>query len=518
MTSNTGYTAPTRKTEFVAYTLTPKRFGNAETGEATDFRSSVFLREVPSVMVKAYENKSGEFHGEVIHWGSVTFDAASLDIEGFKNDFGGQVEVGTAAAELLERAHREGKPVMVAIETVRRGKNKSTGVEIECTDYIHDLRGAQKDGQKGNSNMTGDACKNRIVGVGPAGHPDAFTFTSELTTDPAEWPALRTNTDHTLPPTGWRVHKGGIIPTQNASHAPIDVDELVDRVVAKMKPIVTVDSSQRPRPPQRDGVVAEAKEWEPWNRNGAVNLGGYLLSKERAVHGEAHRLVTEVDPTASVEDVWNMVPVLMWIADTVQANAYGPGAAPNRAAKSHFEASRWAAHVYDTLSESEPKYAFTKQVVRDLDEQQAWARGVVDAATALFRHAAANVEAHLTGQPPQRAPEPAPVPPQESAPTADSTATHTPATSQDEASSTAATPALVERYDSLLTSAGQAGTPERFHALLERKFGSWQMSEISHDAFEKALTTWEADVDAFIRAAFAAWEAKAALPGSGSAR
>ncbi|MDN5894434.1 MAG: hypothetical protein L0H93_10455 [Nocardioides sp.] len=525
------YTPPERaKVEYVAYTRVPKRFGNSETGEATDFRSSVFVREFSSVLVKSYENKSGEFHGETIRWGAVIFDAASLGMEGYKIDFGGQVEAGGEAAVLLERAHKEQKPVMVAIETIRRGKSKSAGDEIDCTDYVHDLRGAQADGQKGNSNMTGDNTKNRIVGVGAAGHPETFVFTSELTTDPTEWLSLRVNVDHTLPPAGWRIHKGGIIPSQNATAGgdTVDVDDLAARVAERLRPIMSGNSAGRPRPTQNDGFATESKEWEPWNSDGRVNLGGYLLAKERAVFAEAHRMVTEVDPTASVDEAWGLVPVLHWMADTVQHATYGAGARPNRTAKSHFEASKWAAYVYTTLAERDSTYAFTKDAVSDPAAQQVWAKAVVEAASGLYRMAATNVETHLTGRAPAQSTEPIPAPAPEKthsaapaaqgpeqkpeqgpAPKATSGEASDPQTTNlDEWINTAANPALVERYDGLLTTAGQAGNPERFHALLESQFGSWQMTQIAHDDFEKALAQWEADVDAFTKAAYAAWVAK----------
>lgn len=528
---STAYSPPERKTEYVAYAAQPVRQGNSETGEAVDFRPSIFMREVPSVLVKSFEVKSGEYFGETTTWGYVVFDASSLGIEKFVKDFGATVEAGSAAAALLERAHKEQKPVDVAIETVRRPKNKSTGDSISPLTYIHDLRGADRDGQRGNSNQTGDTTKNIVVGVGAAGHPETFVLTNEVKTDPAEWVALRSNREHTLPPNGWRIHEGGIIPTGTGATggAAVDVDDLVARVVAAVKPIMAGNTGSRPRPTQRDGFAVEAKQWEPWNSDGRVNLGGYLLGKERAVFDEAFTMVGAADPSLSaaarIEKAWALVPVLHWMADTVQATTYGPGAKPNRCATSHFEASKWVQYVYTTFAEHDAKYALTKEALSDVAAQQTWAKAVVEVAIGLYRQAAVNVEAHLTGgqqAPAEQQPKaPAPAAPAEqpkaaakaapkAAPKATPKATATEETAPlDEWATTAANPALMERYEALLAGVQQAAHPERFHPLLEQEFGSWQMREIEHDAFDKALSAWESKPQAFIDAAHAAWQAKA---------
>lgn len=504
------YTPPERVANYVAYAKTPKRVGNNETGEAVDFRPSVFVREYATLLVKEFTRKQGEYFGEAFAYGSVKFDASSAGIDNLKSDFGAQIEADGPAFDLLQRAHQAQKPVMVVIETVRRTKNSDTKEPISPLAYIHDLRGAERDGSKGNANITGAACKNVIVGVGAAGNPASFVITGEITSDPAEWASLRSNRDHTLPPNGWRTHEGGVIPTgtNTAGAAAVDVDDIVARVVAAVKPIMADDTSSRPRPAQRASHSSEAKAWEPWNSDGRLNLGGYHVSKERAVFEEAHRMVCAIDPTASIEAAWDLVPVLHWMSDTIQSSTYGEGARANRAAKSHYEAARWASYVYTALAEHDERFVFTKEAITDSGAQQVWAKAVVEAATPLFQRAQANVIAHLTGATPASAVAEQPV----EAPAADQQPQPSPSTpaaagpADDEWASTAAAPVLRERYESLLEGIEQAANPERFHPLLEARFGSWQLREISSTDFEAALTAWENNVQEFIDTAHAAWK------------
>lgn len=506
------YTPPAKLGSFVAYAASAKRLGNAETGEATDFRRSVFVREYASVRVASFERKSGTFYGETFHFGTVKFDAASVGAEGLRNDFGAQVEAGSVAAQFLERAHQEQLPVMVVLETVARPKRKNNAEPIPHTAYIHDLRGAERDGKGGNANQTGDACQNIVVGVAPAGRPELFALTGEVESDPTEWESLRNNRDHTLPPTGWRTYEGGIIPTSNGGGgSDVDVDDLAARVADRLKPIM--ENRGRPRPTQRSAHSQEAKEWEPWNSDGRLNLGGYLLGKERAVFAEAYRLLTNVRPSAALDDVWPIVAVLHWISDSIQSAAYGPGARPSRTAKSNFEAAKWAEYTYTTLAEHNPDFAFTAEVASDVAAQQEWAQAVVETATALYRRAAGNVEAHLTGETGETgAPTDAPAPAASPSTGGEAQTSHTPGSGPTSGGNTApaasdSEPVVVQRYEALLASAGQSAYPERFHPLLTQQFGAWQIGRIEPSALSTKIDEWEADIDAFLKSARAAWDA-----------
>lgn len=527
--SGEAYAAPEHPTNYVAYAKEPSRVGNADTGEATDFRPSLFVREYPSILVKGFTRKQGEYKGETFQFASVKFDAASAGMSGFKQDFGASIEAAGPACDLLEQAYNQNKPVRVVVETVRRTRNADTGDPISPLTYIHDLRGAQADGKRGNANQTGQTCKNIVAGVGAAGNGSSFVLTSEVQSDPAEWAVLRTNRDHTLPPTGWRVHEGGIIPTGTASAtgAAVDADDVASRVAAILKPIMSGTTTDRPRPKAQESHSVEAKPWEPWNSDGRVNLGGYLMVAERALFDEAVRLVASVDqPGEVLQSAWRLVPVLRGMADAVQVNTYGSGARPDRGAKSHVEASKWVSWVYTTLA-TVPGFehlAFTQDVLDgDMD---AWAQNVVTQASQLFTQAAGSVESYLgaptdategasstsqttTAEPPQKSqsdqdespsqPEPHTEPEPETA-------------SLDEWATTASNPAAKERYEALLNRAGQAAHPERFHPLLIERFGAWTLADIPLTDFEKALDEWDRDddaVSAFVNEAFQAWQTQA---------
>lgn len=494
-----GFTPPPYKHEYVAYNADPYRTGDPATGEAVELRPSVFVREYPEVKVASVERKVSESRGETWEYGYVTFDASSLNVDGYKKNFGASVQVESPAMAILEEAHRRGAPVYAALETVRKPRTKS-GESIDPAAYIHDLRGAQKDGNKGNSNTTTDNCKNIVAAVGVAGNPSSIVFTGESRTDPAEWASLRTNKDHTLPPNGWKVSQGGIVrSTAGSAGGSVDVAAVAAAVAQKMST-------------SRGPVATEGKPWEPLNSDGRVNLSSYMVSKSRFTFESACALLSDRPPSsdgaAFIADAWLLTDLLLWMADTVQSNV--TGARPNRSEGSHKEAARWCAVAYQTLpgTPAGDGLAFPESGISDRDVAKAWADRVVAAASGLLSRTAEHAERYIKGDdaPIEQAPSQAPPPsaPNPSPQTAPQTAAVT----------VSADAGLVAEWEGLLSALGQSGHPERFSPLLIETFGAGVMSQIDAAAFAARLSEWKANPDAFNNSAFDAFNrsAKSSAP------
>lgn len=504
-----GFTPPDYKSEYVAYTAEPFRTGNPETGEATELRASVFVREFPEVKVASVERKTKEVRGEEFTYGYVQFDAKSLNVAGYELDFGSNVQVESPAFALLEEAHKRGVPVYVALETSRKARNRD-GEQISKAAYIHDLRGANVDGTNSNNNTTRSHCKNTVAAVGVPGDPSSIVFTGESSTDPSEWGSLRKNRDHTLPPNGWRIAQGGIEPSNSGSGGPVDINAVADAVAQRM-------TSQQGRPsPQRSGpIAAEGKPWEPLNSDGRVNLSSYMVSKTRFTFETATAMLTEhttpaSDPQQFIADAWLLTDLLLWMADAVQSNV--TGGRPNRSEGSHKEAARWCALASETLSGTPAGegLAFPESGVRDREAAQAWANRVVSVATSLFSHTAAQTERHIKGEdaPPAAAPQqaaptpqadtPGPAPQEQQAPPA--------APGQSAGGTVADDAALVAEWEGLLAALNQAEHPERFSPLLSETFGAGVLSHIDADAFRQQIAQWKSNREAFNHEAYAAFE------------
>lgn len=490
-----GFTLPPYKHEYVAYQEAPYRTGNAETGEADEMRASVFVREIPSIKVRTIEHKQSTSRGETFAYAHVTFDAESMGTEGFRNDFGANVQAGGPVLALLEQAKERGAPVYVALETVRKART-SDQQTIDHAAYIHDLRGAARDGSKGNVGDTGRNCKNLVAGVGVAGDPSTVVFAGDMRSDPAEWASLRKNRDHTLPPAGWKVSQGGIVRATSGSGSgdPANIDAIADAVAERMSSL-------------NSGRVAasENKPWEPLNSDGRVNLASHVVAKTRYTYIEATRLLTEhttpaSDPQHFIADTWLATDLLLWMADEVQAAVTGKR--PNRSEGSHKEAAQWCRTAYATLSGTPAGegLTFPESGVSDTARARQWADRVVAVAAGLFSRAATSTEQYLTGATPATVQSPG----SGQAP-ADPPAPQPQATSPEDGPA-AGDAETVAAWESLLATVGQAEHPERFTPLLTETFGAGMLAQIGSAALRQQITTWSQDPPAFSQAAYDAWQ------------
>lgn len=493
---------------FVAYEATPRKWGNPETGEATELRPSTFVREYPSIQVAKVELKTSRGGGEDFQLGTVTFEARSVQAAKtpLTNDFTAHFKPEEGLAEFLQHAKQTGTAVWVAIETIRRPKQRGTDQQVPVEASIHELRGATADGKKADIGASGANCKNLLVAVGTADRPDTVRFTDELRSDPTEWGQLRRNNDATLPPRGWRVCRGGIIPTSGGT----DIEAIATRVVELLGASATSSETASPvRPPQRNSHSIEGKPWEPWNSDGRVNLGSYLASRYRFEYTTAMELIAdnvELSPSDRMALAWELSTYLLTMADAVQTQA-GFGPRPDRGARSHREASQWIRYVFTDLAIM-PGFGacvFASADFKDPKRREEWASLVVSTAAFLMRRGAQAIEMHLTvgESSPSEASQP------ETAQAGQAAAVEQPQApimvSDD--------PDTLSRYAALLALVGQSEHPDRFLPLLRARFASDQPTHIQAAPFREALASWEHDPGSFLTEAHGAWaEAAQVLP------
>lgn len=499
------YQPPEKKAEWIGFDRREREVGHPETGEVTLFRPSVFVREYASVLVKSFEAKTIQARGEEFSYAAVTFDAASLGVAGLKRDFSANVAQGPAM-EILREGHQRQAPVILVIEQIRRAKTKDDNSVIDPFTPIYELRGADSPGGKGDPRVTADNTRTVVAAVAPAGAPQSLVFSHECVTDPTEWSVLRRNYDFSRTPPGWVKLAGGVMPSNstpaNGGNANIDVDALADAVAARL-----ADQSSHPagsRSSTRGRGQVEATAWYPRNSDKSINLGSYLLLKQRCEFTEALALTTS-DGTAIddslIEHTWKVAEMLLWATDAVQARTLGGGRGADRTAGSHKEAARWVS----TVIEHFPGHNYPGNG-QPQDEMRTWIRRVVDTATSLFQRAAHNVAVDLgdaspapaaaTGQA-SAAGESAPTPVESSTPSGK------PQMAGDD-------PALTARYRDLLTRIGMLEHAQAVQPLLAATFdGARMLADIPADAFEPVLARWEADPAEFIKTGEAASEREA---------
>lgn len=546
------YAAPDRKADYIAYTKKAVSTPNAD-GQAELFRSQVFVRDIPSVLVKGAKHStvSGRDGSPDLQTTSFTFDGASLAIPGFTNDFNASLRGDDPAHKILMWAIETKNPVGVVIETARKYRN-SDGDIIPINTPIHELRGAHADGAKGNANITRNNCKNIVAAVGQPGNDQSALVTSEAESDPTEWVGLRPNRGGEYAPAGWRRVPGGITQgaeaaaakNQGAGLAEDAVENIAQQVAALLRPMVS--SQNGGRPPQRPAVATEDQPWKAWNSDGRLNGGSWALSKYRSHFDWA---IGKLAAVGILDDIVNRADQLaqrvLWMVDRVHEQVV-PAHGSRRLMKSHGEASRWVMLVVDRLSTSGPDYvhlAFTAEMMSDKSVRDAWSTAVVDQAAHLFHTAyaatAKNLDPEWTepvaeGQRPPARPQPRPTsaaspnvpetstavqkptPPTQAA-AADGGWTNVPAApgaspTADPAKMHAAdSPTLVARYQALLAKVGPHAVqqPSRFEPLLEQTFrgSDGTLESIPAAAFAETLAHWESAPNKFEQAGVHAFRA-----------
>lgn len=401
--ANNWYVEPERKTEFIAYHKdtvdTPD-----ENGQPIRFRAQTLVREFPSVLVKDHKTSTvpGHSGSPDLVTSNFTFDAASLGIPGFTNDFSASLRADDPAHQTLVWAQQNNAPVLLVVETARKARDDK-GQPIDPHTTIHELRGATADGKQGNPQLTRKHCKNVIVAVAQPGNMASLRVTSEAVSDPTEWVGLRNNSDGRYAPAGYRPGDGGIVSvtpgTPQAGGATLGEDAvaaIVAQVADLIRPLVTDKANGRP--PQRDTIALEEQPWKPWNSDGRLNAGSWAMSKYRAHFEWALGKMNQVGIIDDVLDAAEKLTLrVLWMIDRVHGAVVQTTGNP-RLTKSHGEASRWVLFVIDKVSMSGEAYKpliFTPEVMTDEAVRNAWSSAVIEQATTLFHANYANVAKNL---------------------------------------------------------------------------------------------------------------------------
>lgn len=381
---------PTGKAiNFVAYQA-PEAMSDPN-GEPVTGRAQVLVRWFDAIKIASITD-GGRNQTDTV---AIKFDPESI---GFGNEFSAYMNPSDPTLPIVRKAFEDGMPLTIALESVRKVKTKKTKEPISRTAPINALRGAQEDGMDASMEASGDTIRNVVALVD--GHP-----TETLSSDPSEWKFLAKNRTGNLAPQGWRVIRdkedwravGYIVPSGTPSGSGEINESVINAIVTGVVEGLGgsiggnggIESSDIAREVRR-GVFNEGKPWNTRTSNGMVNLGGYLLSKGRAV------FIKAIEVTGDAVEAQELSQRILTLTDRVQENAYGHGILADRLAKSHTEAGHWVNYVIDTVHAGGagqypyPLYAATDEsaLARRTKERDDWCAMVAENATALFRNAA----------------------------------------------------------------------------------------------------------------------------------
>lgn len=360
-------------------------------GEPVTGRAQVLVRWFDAIKIASITD-GGRNQTDTV---AIKFDPESV---GFSNEFSAYMNPSDPTLSIVRKAFEDGMPLTIAIESVRKVKTKKTKEPISRTVPINALRGAQEDGMDASMEASGDTIRNVVALV--EGHP-----AETLSSDPSEWKFLAKNRTGNLAPQGWRVIRdkedwravGYIVasgtPSGNGEISESVINAIVTGVVEGLEGAIGgnggIESSDIAREVRR-GVFNEGKPWNTRTSNGMVNLGGYLLSKGRAV------FIKAIEVTGDAVEAQELSQRILTLTDRVQENAYGHGILADRLAKSHTEAGHWVNYVIDTVHDGGegqypyPLYEATDEstLARRTKERDDWCAMVAENATVLFRNAA----------------------------------------------------------------------------------------------------------------------------------
>lgn len=543
----TTFTRQTHPTSWIGYASAPTKPVAIRLTADGDIaqrpvRPEVYVREFTSILVKEIKVSDREGRGGVRSV-SVTFDAESSETgsdKRLKHNFSGSTVENSEVHKALQWAHDSGQPVYVAIETRRRYKNKS-GEVIPYTVPMYVLRGAEPDGSRANSNITGENCANVIAVVGPANDGTRNVISSEAATDPEEWDQFRHNRDGSTPPEGWaRIFTeagetgGAIVRSENASPAAgsgagagatVDAREVAEQVVK----ILHGDPGERPVQRLRS---VESKPWEMVNVDGRLNPASYVVQSVRFTRKDAIDLVQSAayaDPEKAAQlgderlslAATELIKPLMWAASRVQQVALGY---QRQTEPSWRESAKWVSQV--ALAE----LPFMLEYVEDRHEGSEWIKRVAATAGDLYalalETASEIVGVPVSGGPdgggqntPEQAPAPqqqqqAPAPQQQQEEAAPQQESQAPAPAPTEETNVQSTPQgqtladrqdLQELWDELIEKLGMVNHIEQLHPILQRNFGTHLSSGIPADRFDRMVRAGLTDTPAFKKAAHEAF-------------
>ncbi|APE12528.1 hypothetical protein BO226_24500 (plasmid) [Rhodococcus sp. 2G] len=547
------FTRQAHNTSYVAYTKDPSKKPVAvQVGtevENLPVYSQVYIREFVSIEVDSIDAaRSQEQRSPSLY---VKFNAASAKNEngepiGLRENFGASIQAGGELERAIRHALSNRIPLYVAIETKRKYRNADKEIVSYLTP-INDLRGAQKDGKgtERSASMTRSNCSNVVVVVGPADNPNSNLISSEAVTNPLQWNMFRSNHEGDLIPAGFiraidaeGNPTGAIIerasaPAPSAATVDVDVDALAEAVAARILASSGPNGApQAPgaRPPLRNAHAMEAKPWDPFNSDGRVNAGSYLISGwrntwagamillENAIYNEQMLAEQEqrqphlLDMSALTMAATNLTTLLLVMADQVQAAVVGQA---KRMDRSHGEAGKWIHQIASRL------VPFELTMLSDDTARATWRKTVVAQATAAFGGALQSVGAYLdeqygTAAPVNDASRSASRQAEHQARRDESAAAPEPTRGATQGSETvaattvtsaAADAELMQRWRNLLTRCKLAGHEHLVAPFLVKVCHTADLTQVAAENFAERIAIWEDQPQRFIDAARTAYEA-----------
>lgn len=387
---------PSVNAQFVAYGPEVRVADPMGGEEPLTARPQVFVRYYAGIRIQEVV-KGGRNGSSTV---AVHFDPESV---GLREKITAYLDPEDPLVAYVEQQAAEGKEVHVGLETVRRGKTKTSRETISPLTPIHALRGAAApDGAKGPDMMgkSGENISNRVAMLNGRAARD-------ITSEPTEWKALVNNKSGDLPPEGWKFYApgdsweqyGAIVPSDTATPRPrpgalaaapasgIDPDALAAVIEKTLHKVL--DERESNLPGRSTRVFKEGTAWTPRTNDGRINLGGTAVAAEAFTHRWAHEHLIIDRTLPDPAEVWKLTGIVMDLADRVQVDSYGRGnheVTPDRTAGSHKEAARWVEWVIDQ------QHPFPN----DSNDLSGWATEVATAATAHLTEAGRRVGEHLS--------------------------------------------------------------------------------------------------------------------------
>lgn len=298
------------------------------------------------------------------------------------------------AYEVLREAYAQQRPVSLTVEVKRRAKPKGGGdAYVSLTAPIQGLRGADspKAFAPGKAGEAGRNASSVVAAVDGTPSTDCASI-------PAEWGYLQRNIWGNLAPEGWqflgstnpetdewRKHATLVPTTDTSVGAAVSSDELTKAVTAAVEA-----AFKRLMPPQdlasatTGGTRTAPKKgrepsmFTPRLGDGRLNLGWVGMVN---AFWTLEWIRTDAPQGMTLDQLMGLVDYVLNLADQVQAQAYGHGFQPDRAAKSYELARRALESACDILSAPVPYDAYMQG---DQDEIEHWGNTIGPAAVTML--------------------------------------------------------------------------------------------------------------------------------------
>lgn len=359
-------------------------------GRTEPVRSQTLVTSYPPMMVTRIEE--GGRSGNQPDLARVVMDHQS---GGFREAVTASIRIpDNPAYEVLREAYAQQRPVALTVEVKRRAKPKGGGTAyVSLTAPIQGLRGADspKVFAPGNAVEAGRNASTVVAAVDG-------TVSTDCTSIPTEWGYLQRNIWGNLAPEGWqflgstnpetdewRKHATLVPTTDTSAGATISSDELTKAVTAAVEAAFKRLTPPQDTTPTTTGSTRTApkKGREPSMFTPRLNDGRLNLGWVGMVNGfwTLEWVRTDAPQEMTLDQLMGLVEYVLHLADQVQAQAYGHGFQPDRAAKSYELARRALESACDILNTPIPYNAYMQG---DQDEIEHWGNTIGPAAVTML--------------------------------------------------------------------------------------------------------------------------------------